>query len=261
MHLVLFIVLVWVPSLAWSAPAQVLYDRYEEILLAHTSEGEKNNLEARMVDYQVLAEDQRWEKLIERLAEFPLETLDSANKKKAFYLNAYNILAMDMVAKNWPVRSLRGVGSVIKPVWKHEAGIVGGEPVTLSYLEHDVLRATGDPRIHMAINCASMSCPDLRNEPYRADNLDQQLDEQAAHFLSRDNKGLAFDDGANVVLASSIFDWFEEDFEKAGGVEAFIREHGPDIPEDSDIKADLPYDWDVNASLSGRDLRNLRADI
>ncbi len=264
-RLVLLAMLVLVAPFAWPGSTgnqtESLYNLYEEILLAHTGRGEKNGLKARMVDYKALAEDQRWQKLLEQLAEFPLETLGSAQEKKAFYLNVYNILAMDMVAENWPLRSLRDLGSIIRPVWKHEAGVVGGEPVSLSYLEHDVLRATGDPRVHMAINCASMSCPDLRQEPYKVQNLDQQLDEQAARFLSLENKGISFDAETDVVRASSIFDWFEEDFESAGGIEVFIRKHRPDIPQSRPIKADLPYDWDVNALLSAKHLQTLRVDL
>lgn len=265
MRLVLLATLILVVPFAWpdngGEHTQSLYGLYEEILLAHTSRGEKNGLKARMVDYNALAEDRRWQRLIEQLAEFPLETLGSAQERKAFYLNVYNILAVDMVATNWPLRSLRDVGSIIRPVWKHEAGVVGGEAVTLSYLEHDVLRATGDPRIHMAINCASMSCPDLREKPYSAQILDQQLDDQVTHFLSLENKGILFDAEAEVVWASSIFDWFKEDFASAGGIEAFVRRHRPGIPQNWVIKAGLPYDWDVNAALSGNDLRALRTDL
>lgn len=259
-------ILVLLPAMAWSGgnganqQLQDLNSLYEEILLTYASPGEKNALPAKMVDYRSLADDERWDTLIDMLAEFPVNVLETADEKKAFYLNVYNILAMDMVTNNWPIRSLRNLGSVFRPVWTHEAGVVGGEPVTLRYLEHGVLRATGDPRIHMAINCASMSCPDLRNEPYKAEILDQQLNDQVTHFLAQENKGLTLDPDNKVVLASSIFDWFEEDFESEGGIAAFIRKYRDDIPESWDISADIPYNWDVNGHMTGRDLRNLRAD-
>lgn len=234
---------------------------YAELLERYTSEGEQQGLSVRLVDYAGLRADGRWPELVQALEDYPLDSLDSDAQRMAFYLNAYNILAINKVLEHWPVRSLRSVGSLFNPVWRHDAGVVGGQQVTLSYLEHEVLRAMGDPRVHMAINCASLSCPDLRAEPYYADTLEQQLDEQAVRFLHQDGKGVRLDREARVVRLSPIFDWFEEDFEPVGGVDGFVRRYRPDLPGNWPLEADLPYRWSLNGQLSARELRALRDDF
>lgn len=102
----------------------------------------------------------------------------------------------------------------------------------------------GEPRIHLAIVCASVSCPDLRNEPYTATTLNKQLDEQANAFLRNDKKGLHI--AKDEILVSKIFKWFKKDFEKVGGVEAFTRGYRADLPVAYEIDADIDYDWSVN---------------
>jgi hypothetical protein len=124
------------------------------------------------------------------LSRVPDCRLAHARSKKAFYRNAYNIFSMNMVQQHWPLQTLRSLGFMLNPVWTHNAGVVGGETVTLRALENDVLRAMGDPRVHMAINCASMSCPDLRHEPYVSSRLDKQLDDQSVQFCNKTIKAL-----------------------------------------------------------------------
>ncbi len=238
-----------------------LVELYSALLDDHTQEGKKDGLAVRLVDYPALTGDERWSRLRAMVASYPQASLQSTQQRKAFYLNAYNILAIDMVLDNWPLRSLRSVGSLVNPVWKHDAGIVAGQEVTLSYLEHDVLRALGDPRVHMAINCASLSCPDLRHEPYVAARIDQQLDEQVRRFLAQEYKGILIDADDRQVRVSSIFDWFEEDFETAGGVEQFVRSYRPDLPQGYEVEADLPYNWGVNGKLSAHTLRAMRDEF
>jgi len=246
---------------AAEAPERELVELYGALLEDHTREGRNDGLPVRLVDYPALSGDDRWPRLVESVASYPAGHLSSNSQRKAFYLNAYNILAIDMVLDNWPLRSLRSVGSLVNPVWRHDAGVVAGEEVTLSYLEHEILRAMGDPRVHMAINCASLSCPDLRHEPYQAELIDQQLDDQVARFLAQEQKGILINPEEREVRLSSIFDWFEEDFESAGGVEQFVRRYRSDLPETYAVKADLPYNWGVNGKLSAHTLRAMRDEF
>jgi len=149
-----------------------------------------------------------------------------------------------MVADHWPVESIKDIGHLFSPVWDKPAGSLAGKTVTLAEIEHHILRPMGDARIHLAIVCASVSCPDLRREPYRTEKLSMQLDDQAMRFLNNPGKGLRIEDG--IIRGSKIFDWFEEDFAKKGGVVAFIRHYRPDLKE-MPIKSNLAYDWSVNA--------------
>ena len=78
----------------------------------------------------------------------------------------------------------------------------------------------GEPRIHVAIVCASVSCPDLRKEAYVTNQLDSQLNNQMRSFLANRNKGLRIENGK--LYLSSIFKWFKEDFKSRGGILSFI---------------------------------------
>jgi len=158
-------------------------------------------------------------------------------------LNAYNIMAIHKVLSAWPVQSIRDEGGLFSPVWKQHAGVVAGKMRTLDEIEHHILRPMHEPLMHVAIVCASVSCPDLRMEPYRASVLGQQLRDQAVMFLNNPQKGLRVDtDGVHL---SKIFDWFAEDF---SDVRAWIRHFHPALPAHAKIAGYMPYDWHINAA-------------
>ncbi|ABC27925.1 conserved hypothetical protein [Hahella chejuensis KCTC 2396] len=233
------------------------WSAYSELLQQYVKPDHKEYMDANFVDYGALKGNEKFSKLVEQIADFPLSDLETPEERMAFYLNGYNILAIKMVVDNWPIVKLKSLGSFFKPVWTFDAGILCGERVTLRYLEHEILRKMGDPRIHMALNCASMSCPDLRIEPYTASKLHLQLEDQSKKYLMQDNKGITVE--KDVIHLSSIFGWFEDDFEVVGGVEAFVRKHRQDLPEDIKFSADLPYNWNVNAILNRSELKKALA--
>lgn len=230
---------------SWSLRAEEPDWTDYQAVLNHLQPGTKNQVSLTLVDYRALKADHSLLKAYQIISSFDPERLSSRHEKLAFYINVYNILAMKMVLDHWPLDSIKDAGSLFTPVWNKPAGIIAGEMVTLGQIEHKVLRPLADPRIHFAIVCASVSCPDLRSEPYTAAKLNEQLDNQVRQFLSNQNKGLRSED--HVIRISRIFDWFEEDFEKQGGVPAFVRHYRTDLP-DWKIKANLAYDWSVNAA-------------
>lgn len=233
-----------------------LREFYQGCLSEHTYLSQKNGLAARFVNYHALSEDPRWATVVSAVATYPSMQLKTREQKLAFYLNAYNILAIDMVIRNWPVTSLRSLGNWMKPVWTHPAGIVAGKLYTLRELEHGVLRKMGEPRIHFAINCASLSCPDLRAEPYEASRIYEQLEEQTRHFLSQENKGFRLSEAG--LWLSPLFEWFAADFEGVGGVQAFVLKRHPEWSTYFPVEGFLDYNWNVNASFSAGELRRLR---
>ncbi|MEZ4282218.1 MAG: DUF547 domain-containing protein [Myxococcota bacterium] len=134
---------------------------------------------------------------------------------------------------------------------KRPAGSIGGRDHTLDEIEHRILRPMGEPRIHAAIVCASNSCPPLRREPYRADRLDAQLDDNVGRWLADPRKGARVDRAAKTLWLSPILDWFEEDFRE--GVVPFVARHAPP-PVAEWIREQGPalrirhfdYDWSLN---------------
>lgn len=219
------------------------------------------------VDYAGLREARDWERLLRSLAEADASKLTTRDEKVAFWINAYNILAIDLVRRHYPVESIRDIGSFLRPVWDREAGVAAGRRVTLGEIEHEILRPLGEPRIHAALVCASLSCPALRREPYRTSELDTQLDEALRAWLANPRKGARFDPESGVLTVSRVFQWFAEDFESEGGVLPFLRPYLPQrIRRSLAARAEPPelhyfhYDWslnDVNRSRasSGREGR------
>ncbi|MDP1773540.1 MAG: DUF547 domain-containing protein [Methylobacter sp.] len=220
----------------WSVYAQVLQS---------VKAGNKHSTPLNLVDYSALKKSGQLEAAYQVIKAFPVETLANREEKLAFYINAYNILALKMVLDHWPVDSIKDAGNLLSPVWKKTAGVIGGQEVSLDAIENEVLRPMGEPRIHFAIVCASVSCPDLRTEPYTADKLNAQLDDQVNSFLGNTQKGL--NDDGKIIHVSKIFDWFEKDFKAVGGIEAFIRQHRIGLSI-SAIKADIEYDWSLNSA-------------
>lgn len=228
-----------------AAASEPDWSDYQKLLATHVHPGTKNGVALKVVDYPALKASGDLTRVAAQLAGFPPEKLANRQERLAYYINAYNILAMKMVVDYWPLKSIKDVGGLVSPVWKKPAGKLGGKTVTLDELEHGILRPMGEPRIHFAIVCASVSCPDMRTEPYAAHRLDSQLDEQVKLFLGNPSKGLRVEQGS--IRASKIFDWFKSDFEQAGGVESFIRRYRPGVPEKLPVKSNIPYDWAVNS--------------
>lgn len=236
---------------ALAGPASALDEAlYARLLSEHTRE--VADLARVRVDYAALARSPEWTALVRSLEATDPAALSGRDAKKAFWINAYNILAIDLVAGSWPVESIRDIGSLFSSVWKREAGRIGGTPYSLDEIEHGILRPMGDARVHAAVVCASTSCPQLRREPYRAATVDAQLDDAMRTWMADPGKGLRVDRASGTVRLSKIFDWFEEDFEPSPL--GFAARFAPDdarraievLGGDADVEH-FDYDWAVNA--------------
>jgi len=214
---VLCVVLIALGSISVVA-APFSYDDYAAVLEAHVDD-------AGRVDYAALkAKPVRLDAFVASLARLSPDTYDAWDDtgKIAFWINAYNGLTLKLIVDRYPIQppepadpavpanSIRNIPGA----WDAVTFVVMGEDVTLDHIEHGILRSRFDePRIHMALVCAAVSCPPLRREPYREDDLDAQLDYQTSGFLARPS-GMAVDRDAGVARLSAIFDWFKDDFVK-----------------------------------------------
>lgn len=204
------------------------------------------------VAYRSLKGDPGFKKVTEELKTASLGGLKTREEKLSFWINTYNILAVKVVVDNYPLKSIKDVGSLLKSVWKRPAGVVAGKERTLNEAEHEILRKMGDPRIHAAIVCASVSCPDLRKEAYTPERLNEQLDDQMKKFLENKGKGMKIDLKKKRIYFSSIFKWFKGDFESHGGVAKFVSQYVSPSQQKSlkDFGERKPgyldYNWDLN---------------
>ncbi len=236
----------------FTAPALAAdFSHWDALLKKYVQPVTIDGVELSGVQYEKLKQDPDYQKALDALASASLSGLKTREEKLAFWINAYNLLAVKVVADNYPVESIKDVGSLFKSVWNRDAGKAAGEIRTLNEVEHEILRKMDEPRIHMAIVCASVSCPDLRKEAFTAEKLDAQLEEQTRKFLDNAGKGMKIDAKKGKVYLSSIFKWFKEDFEPKGGVVPFVARYAS--PADQKILngggidvAYLDYNWDLN---------------
>jgi hypothetical protein len=192
----------------------------------------------------------------------------SRDQRLAFWINAYNLFTLRAIVDHYPIRSaiftLQPRNSIrqIDGVWTTLTWKAAGRVVTLDDIEHQILRPEfKEPRVHFAINCASVGCPPLAVDPYRAAALDAQLDSAARRYLASE-RGLKVD--ASALRVTRILEWYGEDFvarfapDAAGAsdrVERAIRgvvaRFGPPAAADLARQGStrirfLDYDWSLN---------------
>ena len=191
----------------------------------------------------------------------------SRDEQLAYWLNAYNAFVLVTIVDHYPIErgSLVGLAFPANSIWqisgafKEKRFLAGGRRVSLDQIEHEIIRPTfREPRIHMALVCAALSCPDLLNEPYRAAILEAQLDAQARRFVADARKGVRIDEPRGEVHLSAIFKWFDEDFASLGagrpgsGVLEFAASHTSDPTRAALLRSGklrvryIDYDWTLN---------------
>ncbi len=176
-----------------------------------------------LVDYAGLQQRgmSRLSAYVDRLGEAGAEEI-SPEEQKATLINAYNALTIRWVVENYPTKSIQATPNP----FRERRHTLGGASVSLDEIE-ELLRETGDPRIHSALVCASLSCPPLRSEAYVASLINGQLDENTREWLSNVELN-RFDPRGAEAEVSSIFSWYGEDFATfPGGLEGFLRHYGP----------------------------------
>jgi len=203
---------------------------------------------ASRVDYRQLTQDP------DRLSTY-LATLSSVSQQQfngftkpqqlAFLINAYNGYQLKLVIDNYPIGSIKDVGNFFRSPWDIEFFQLFGDDASLNLIEHGMIREQfNEPRIHFAVNCASISCPPLQRVAFQAVQLDEQLEAATVNFLN-DESVNRVDPNSNRLLVSKIFDWYGEDFDD---VTAFILSKMQGVESSNQaFKLDyLDYDWGLN---------------
>ena len=227
-------------------PWQMILDKY---LTSNTPSG------VNLFDYkQVSSKDKRTlEKyLISLQAQDP--RLYNKAVQKAYWINLYNALTVQLILENYPVESITKLGGKLFSFgpWDDEAAIVASTSLSLNDIEHIILRPIfKDPRIHYAVNCASYGCPNLSSQAYTSANIEQLLNNGAHDYI---NHQRAVKIEGDDLLLSSIYDWYLVDF---GNNSASLLKHLKQYATDNlkqklmtfEIKTgdiDHHYDWQLN---------------
>lgn len=176
----------------------------------------------------------------------------------SYWINAYNALAIKGILDGRSPESFFGkIGYFYNAEYT-----VNNITINLYNLEHDIIIPLGEPRIHFALNCASASCPKLRNTIYRADKLEQQLEQAATDFIN-DKTRNQFNLKTKTAYISKIFDWFESDFEKhSGSVQNYLALYIKDGDISNALASNefnieyMEYDWSLNGTPPKHDESN-----
>lgn len=229
------------------------FSSYDELLKKHVSvKGAVSQ-----VDYKALKKDRA--QLLNfntQLSKVSQQEFDqwSPKQQQAFLINAYNSFTLQLIVDHYPVKSIKKIGGFFSSPWKKKFFSLLGQKTHLDHIEHGILRKKYDePRVHFAVNCASIGCPALANFAFTAEKLNEQLDSQAKLFL-RDGSRNTLNQKEKILRVSKIFDWFEEDFTKNGSTVAkFVA---PYITEDKKLQKEIAsgsykvkyhsYDWNLN---------------
>jgi len=166
----------------------------------------------------------------------------------AFLINLYNASVLKLIVDHYPVSSVKSIGGWFGRPWDVEVVPLFGNVATLSYLEHELIRKYNEPRVHFALVCGALGCPELRAEPYVPQKLDAQLTDQGRKFL-RDRAKNRIDPETRTLYLSPIFKWFADDFKKhSGSVVKFVQHYRPDLPDAQWKIRYTDYSWSLNDS-------------
>lgn len=223
------------------------YARYREVLAAHVDGG--------LVDYAALKQSTAGlDGVLEALARPTAAEFDTWTEPQqiAFLLNLYNAATLKLVVDHYPVTSIRKIGGWLRGPWKQRVVRFWGATETLDHVEHEILRRRyREPRIHFALVCAARGCPALRADPYVAERLDAQLDEQGREFLG-DRARNRVDAASRTLWLSPIFNWFGEDFTAGGAsLSEWVRPYLP-AADAAALQSGTfrvrftDYDWSLN---------------
>lgn len=172
----------------------------------------------------------------------------------AYWINLYNAATVDLIVDAYPVKSIRDLGFASLGPWRKKILTVNGQRLSLDDIEHGILRPIWrDVRIHYAVNCASIGCPNLALKAYRANMLQAMLDEAARDFV---NHPRAFASANGKLRASSIYQWYQSDWGSAADVIAHARNYAAPAT-DAVLNASTAidsyaYDWSLNDAAGPR---------
>lgn len=249
---------------AVSTAQETLHQPWQALLTQHVSP--INDGHSSQVNYAGMKTDHvKLTAYLTALGKIDKQTFEQwpAPKQLSFLINAYNAWTVELILTAYPdIKSIKDLGSFFSSPWSKKFIPLLGETRSLDNIEHELIRGDnkyGDPRIHFAVNCASIGCPALREEAYSADKLEQQLSEQTIRFLTDKSRNRFTEDAMEL---SAIFKWYGDDFTQgfrgSNSLSAFVllyREALNLTPaQQAGLKSEdmatnfLNYDWALNAA-------------
>ncbi|MFC3227498.1 DUF547 domain-containing protein [Marinibaculum pumilum] len=237
-------------------PGRVLdHDAWEGFLAGYLTTGTDG---VTRIDYAAVTAPDRaaLQAYLDRLQAVPPASL-TRPQQLAYWINLYNAATVALVLAHYPVASIRDIddGLLSFGPWDREVVAVAGRPLSLNDIEHRILRPFFDePRIHYALNCAAIGCPNLRPQAWRAEGLDTALDAAERAYVN-DPRGVTVGPEGRLTL-SKIWLWFRKDFgpDEAAVLDRLAARARPGLAAAIRMRGRVDgydYDWSLNDSGSG----------
>ncbi len=237
-----------------SSTQQVDHSGWDAFLVEHVRRDANG---VNRIDYAAVSASQR-QAVADYVAALEAVAVSALNRAEqlAYWINLYNALTVKVVLDDYPVDSIREIKSGFFSIgpWSKKRIEVQAEQLSLDDIEHRILRPIWrDPRIHYAVNCAALGCPNLQARAFTADTTERMLEAAALEFVNHE-RAVAFDDDGKLVV-SSIYEWFKEDFGDSdqGVIEHLSRYASPELARrlaDARRIDDDHYDWQLNDARS-----------
>lgn len=231
-------------------PAPSLHAPFSSLLKAHVRHG--------LVDYDAFDKAPEFPTYLQALATARIDRMTTADRL-AYWINVYNAYTIALINKHKERESIRNINMFLglvkgKGPWKEEIVRAAGRTLTLDEVEHKIIRVEfKEPRIHMALVCAALSCPPLRAEAFEGARLNEQLHDQTRTFLRERQTENRLDLGNSVIHLSPIFDWYRDDFGKTdAAILRFVAPYFDGAGERNAFTAArltiefTDYDWSLN---------------
>jgi hypothetical protein len=187
------------------------------------------------------ADMQALQAVVDGIAKESVSGLDK-RQQLAFYINAYNAWILREALAKYPTKSVKDTFGTF---FLGKNITVAGQKTSFKAFEDNVIRKLGESRVHVALNCASRSCPPLNRETFSAPKLEEQLERLAKGFVNSE-RGVKYNAATKAAELSKIFDWYKDDFKGDGGPLGFInKRRATPIPNDAKISYQ-EYDWGLN---------------
>lgn len=238
------------PPQSSGAPVPSPHAPFTALLKEHVRHG--------LVDYDAFEKSGEFPKYLQALATTRIDRM-TRDERLAFWINVYNAYTIALINKHKERESIRNINMFLgvvkgKGPWKEEIVRAAGRTLTLDEVEHKIIRVEfKEPRIHMALVCAALSCPPLRTEAFEGARLNEQLHDQTRTFLRERQTENRLDLGNSVIHLSPIFDWFREDFGKTdAAILRFVAPYFDGAGERNAFTASrltiefTDYDWSLN---------------
>jgi hypothetical protein len=225
-----------------SSAVPVTHEKWEALLQKHVSSDG-------CVNYKGFIKDSvAFNNYLDLLSSHHPNDTWTINEKYAYWINVYNAFTIDIVIRNYPIASIKEIGGSIYRInttWAQKFIVIESEIYSLDNIEHDILRSNfKDARVHVAVNCASESCPTLYNHAFEANKIDIQLNKLFKSFLADKSKNIITPD---KVKLSKIFSWFKSDFKRNDKTLVEYLNDFLDVQINNEASIEyLDYKWELN---------------